>query len=384
MRRAVSIATFGLAAGVCAMAAGAAHWVSFAFPSDSPVLVSSFTLGPTTAHVEGSSMALNLHALLTLRNTGKKVISGLTLLVQAEDLAPGGKGSVTIPNLDAQPGDSFPVHINMELRRPFGGPPHKGAILKISLDCALFGDLTAYGPDTLASHRALLLYELEGRRDRRYLAHLLATGRIEEALRDLHFGSNAVPQQLGLELLRKPDRRAARAVKVGALSFPGAPVQPVGGAARISRNEVSESRIEVVNHSQKAVRSIDMGWIVRDAQGREFVAGAVPTFAHIAPVETAMMAERGILRFSHPAGEPMMIESLMAFVNDVEFADGKLWIPTRAAIQAATSNPSLRRQLAASPEQQHLADVYRRKGLAGLEEELRRVSTRAEKLPADR
>lgn len=373
MRRALMMTILGFAAGVWATAAGTAHWVSFAFPSDSPVLVSSFTLGPTTARVEGSSMALDLHALLRLRNTGKKVISGLTLLVQAEDLTSGGKGSVTIPNLDAQPGDSFPVHINMELKRPFGGPPNKGAILKISLDCALFGDLTAYGPDTLGSHRALLLYELEGRRDRHYLAHLLATGRIEEAVRDLNSGSDSAPQQLGLELLRQPGTRVTRAVKVGALSFPGAPVKPVGGAARVSRNEVSASRIEVVNYSRKTVRSIDMGWIVRDARGREFVAGAVPTLTHIEPVQAATMAERGALRFSHPAGEPMTIGSLMAFVSDVEFADGKLWIPTRADIQAATSDPSLRRQLSASPEQQHLADVYRRKGLAGLEEALRQA-----------
>ncbi|MGH9582303.1 MAG: hypothetical protein ACRD4O_05155 [Bryobacteraceae bacterium] len=375
MRRALALAVLGLSAGVYATAGGAAHWVNFAFPSDSPVLVSSFTLGPTTARVEGSSMALDLHALLMLRNTGTKPISGLTLRVEAQDLTPGGKGSVTIPNLDAQPGDSFPVHINMELRRPFGGPPRGGAILKISLDCALFSDLTAYGPNTLGSHRALLLYEMEARRDRRYLAHLLETGRTAEVRRELSFGLGAVPEQLGLELLRNPGANAAheQAVKVGALSFPGAPVEPIGGAARVFQNEVTGSRVEVVNHSRKTVRSIDMGWIVRDERGREFVAGAVPSFAHLAPVQTATMAESGTLRFSHPAGEPMSIGALMAFVNDVEFADGKLWIPTRADIQAATSDPILRRQLAASPEQQHLADVYRKKGLAGLEEELKKV-----------
>jgi hypothetical protein len=64
----------------------------------------------------------------------------------------------------------------------------------------------------------------------------------------------------------------------------------------------------------------------------------------------------------------------MAFVNDVEFADGKLWIPTRTDIEAATSDPTLRRALGASPEQQRLAEVYRRKGISGLAEELRRVN----------
>lgn len=376
MLRVLATSLFGLAAAASALAAGAGRWVSFEFPADSPVLVRSFNLGPTTTRVEGSSMALDLHALLVLRNTGTKPISGLTLRVEAQEVTPGGLGSVTIPNLDALPGDSFPVHIDMELKRPFGDRRSQGAILTVSLDCALFTDLTAYGPDTLGSHRALLVYELEARRDRRYLARLLDSGRTAEVRHELSLGFDPAARQLGLELLRSAGAAAARPIKIGALSFPGAPVEPVGGAARVFQNEVSESRVRVINRSRKTVRSIDMGWIVRDGQGREFVAGALPSFTRIAPVETATMAEEEALRFSHPIGEPMSIGSLTAFVNDVEFADGKLWIPTRADIQAATDDPILRRQLAASPEQQHLAYIFRTKGLAGLEAELQRTSNR--------
>jgi hypothetical protein len=377
MRRLAAVSVVALAACACAAADGA-HWVNFEFPNDSPVLVSSFSLGPTTARVKGSSMALDLHALLTLRNTGTKPIAGLTLSVEAQDLTPAGKGSVTIPNLNAEPGDSFPVHIDMELRRPFGGVSTGGPILKISLDCALFSDLTAYGPDTLGSHRALLVYELEARRDRQYVAHLLESGKTAELRRELNFGlEDFAPEQLGLELLKASANFARQqSMKVGAFSFPGAPVEPVGGAAHVFQNEVSASRVQVINRSRKTVESIDMGWIVRDERGKVFVAGAVPASARIAPVQTAMMAEPGTLRFSHPAGEPMLIGALTAFINDVEFADGKLWIPTRADIEAATSDPVLRRQLAASPEQQHLADVYRRKGLTGLEEELQKTGVR--------
>ena len=66
----------------------------------------------------------------------------------------------------------------------------------------------------------------------------------------------------------------------------------------------------------------------------------------------------------------MVIGALMAFVNDVEFADGKLWIPTRADIDKATDDPLLRRELSTSPEQQRLAEIYRRKGMQGVEDEL--------------
>lgn len=361
-----------------ASAAGAADdkWLEVQFARDSPVLLVSFSLGPTTARPLGMSMALDLHASLVLRNTGSKAISGLTLRVEAQDLTPAGKGSVTVPSLHVEPGEAFPVRVDMELLRPFSVARSEGALVQVSLDCALFNDLTAYGPDSLGSRRALMVYELEARRDRRYLAALLETQRLAQLREDLNFGlQDFSPQQLGLELLREPrgSSRGEQPVTVGAVSFPSSPVQTVSGAARVAGNEVRGPQIDVRNTSQKMVRSIDMGWIVRDERGRDFVAGSVPARMQLGPVETGRMSEPGTLRFSHPTGQPMVIDALMAFVNDVEFSDGKLWIPTRTDIDAATSDPVLRRALGASPEQQRLAEIYRRKGISGLAEELRRL-----------
>ncbi len=70
----------------------------------------------------------------------------------------------------------------------------------------------------------------------------------------------------------------------------------------------------------------------------------------------------------------MVIDRLMTFVNDVEFADGSLWIPSRDDIDAATQDLTLRRELATSPEEQRLASIYRREGTEGLKKELKRVS----------
>jgi hypothetical protein len=352
------------------------RWLNVEFPRDSPVLVVSFGLGPTTARPRGMSMALDLHASVTLRNTGTKPISGLTLRVEAQDLTPSGKGSVTIPSLNVLPGEVFPVRVDMELLRPFSVAKSEGALVRVSLDCALFNDLTAYGPDTLGSRRALIVYEMEARRDRRYLATLLETQRLAQLREELNFGLQEFsPEQLGLELLRDAHASAGREqpVRVGAVSFPSAPVQALSGAAQVAGNEVRAPQVEVKNTSQKMVRSIDMGWIVRDDRGRDFVAGSVPAAMQLGPVQVGRMTEPGTLRFSHPRGQPMVIGGLMAFVNDVEFADGKLWIPTRVDIEAATSDPVLRRALATSPEQQRLAEIYRRKGISGLAEELRKV-----------
>lgn len=363
---------------ICAWAQNdSGRWLDVEFPHDSPVLPVSFSFGPTTAHVRGVSMALDLHASLLLRNTGTKPISGLTLRVEAQDLTPSGKGSVTVPSLDVQAGEVFPVRIDMELLRPFNVAKSDRAIVQVSLDCALFTDFSSYGPDKLNSRRALVVYELEARRDRRYMAKLLQSGQWAELREELNFGlQDFNPQQLGLELLR--DARTAtkheQAMSVDAVSFPSAPVQPLSGAAQIAGNEVRAPQIEVKNTSQKMVRSIEMGWIVRDERGRDFVAGSIPSTMELAPIETGTMTESATLRFSHPTGMPMVIGALMAFVNDVEFADGKLWIPSRADINTATSDPVLRRALATSPEQQRLTDIYRRKGVSGLAEELKKLN----------
>ena len=366
-----------LAAILCGAAQADDQWLRVGFARDSPVLLVSFSLGPTTARVRGMSMALDLHASLALRNTGSKTISGLTLRVEAQDLTPSGRGSVTVPSLSVQPGEVFPVRIDMELLRPFSVAKSEGALVQVSLDCALFNDLSAYGPDSLGSRRALTVYELEARRDRRYLATLLQTKRLAQLREELNFGlPDFSPQQLGLELLHEPRAisRREQPVNVGAVSFPSSPVQTMSGAARVAGNEVRGPQIDVRNTSQKIVSSIDMGWIVRDDRGRDFVAGSVPTRMQLGPVQTATMSEPGTLRFSRPTGQPMVIDALMAFVSDVEFADGKLWIPSRTDIDEATNDPMLRRALGTSPEQQRLAEIYRRKGITGLAEELHRLN----------
>lgn len=352
-------------------------WMDVEFPRDSPVLAVSTTFGPGSVRPRGASMAIDLHASLLLRNAGNKTISGLTLRVEAQDLTPSGKASVTVPSLAVAPGEVFPVRIDAQLVRPFNVGRGEGALVQVSLDCALFSDLTAYGPDKLNSRRALIVYELQARRDRQYMAALLHNQNWARVREELDFGLQDLhPQQLGLELLRDPRATGWReqAVNVGAVAFRNAPVQPLGGAARIAGNEVRGPAIEVKNTSQSTVQTVDMGWIVRDERGREFVAGSIPAVLRLAPVQTGTMTEQGTLRFSHPEGSPMIIGALMAFVNDVEFADGKLWIPSRTDIDQATSDPLLRRALATSPEQQRLAEIYRRKGIAGLQEELRKVN----------
>jgi hypothetical protein len=218
-----------------------------------------------------------------------------------------------------------------------------------------------------------MVYELQARRDRHYLTALLESGKLAQLREELNFGlQDITPQQLGLELLHAPSptRDREQPLSVGTVSFPSSPVKAIGGAAQVAGSEVRFPEVEVRNTSQRIVRSIDMGWIVRDEKGRDYVAGSVPAAIELQPVQTGKMTEQGTLRFSHLTGQPMSIGALLAFVSDVEFLDGKLWIPSRGDIEKATDDPILRRALASSPEEQRLSEIYRHKGMSGLAEEL--------------
>lgn len=351
------------------------RWLDVEFPRDSPVLTVSFSLAPSTSRVRGASIALDLHASLVLRNTSARRLAGLTLRVEAQDLLPAGKGSVMVPSLDVQPGEVFPVRLDLQLTRPFNAAKTEGAMVQVSLDCAVFSDLSFYGPDRLKSRRALLIYELEARRDRQYMSNLLKNQQYDQLRQELDFGLQDVhPQQLGFELTRdlRPTGKQLP-IAVNTMAFPSAPVQAIGGDAQVSGNEIHTPRIELRNLSRRPVRSVDMAWIVRDERGRDFMAGSVPAAMTIGPVETAVANETGTLRFSNASGQPLAIGALMALVSNVEFADGNLWIPSRADIEGATSDPVLRKALSSSPEHQRLAEVFRRKGIRGLAEELKRA-----------
>jgi len=353
------------------------NWLAVQFPHDSPVISVGFNMGPSTAMARGSSMVIDLHAGLVLRNVGTKPICGLTLRVEAQDLSPHGKGSVLKPSLFVMPGEEFPVKVDMQLVRPIAAARSEVAMVQVTLDCALFSDLKTYGPDKLNSKRTLLVYEMEARRDRQFLARLLDSGRIPELREELNYGiQDFIPRQLGLELLRGPHVTTLReqSVNVNPVNFPKGPVQPLSGAAQVAGNEVRSPRVDIRNVSKLIVSSVAMGWIVRDEHGTEFVAGALTSPLKIGPVQTSFISEPGTLRFSLPNGQPMVIDRLMTFVNDVEFADGNIWIPSRDDIDSATQDHTLRRELASSPEEQRLANIYRREGTDGLRKELKRVS----------
>ncbi len=87
----------------------------------------------------------------------------------------------------------------------------------------------------------------------------------------------------------------------------------------------------------------------------------------LAPGEKREMSQNTAMRFSRN-GQPMSITGMTGFVRNVEFADGHVWIPSRAELDT----PRLARVITPSPEEDRLLQIYRRKGLKALAEELRK------------
>src|SRR5579884_1886037 len=87
-------------------------------PKDSPVAVLSADYKDSNETARGGAMLLDLHAALSLRNSSQHRIRGITLFVTAQDVTPGGKGSVTLTSLDVGPQETFPVRVDLRLLRP--------------------------------------------------------------------------------------------------------------------------------------------------------------------------------------------------------------------------------------------------------------------------
>ena len=160
-----------------------------------------------------------------------------------------------------------------------------------------------------------------------------------------------------------------REVQFAFLHLPDAPVEPLAGLARISGNQARAPRIEVRNRSDRAIRHLEIGWILRDRQGREFLAGSVPAEVTIEPGGRVRIAPETALRISERAGQPVALDGVTGYVAQVEFADGRVWVPSRAAL---AGDPKLARTAAPSPEEQRLTELYRKKGLGALVAELKR------------
>jgi hypothetical protein len=352
--------------------------VNINLPADSPVALLGISTDSSRTTARGPALLLDLNLSLTLRNISANRIHGVTLRVVSQEVALGGVGSVFQPGLNIGPGEAFPVHISTALMRPAqmaGGP-----LVQVNLDGVLFQDLSFYGPDRMHSRRIMTASEMEAQRDRAALKGLLAQGgtpALKGAILKILARQDSVPQLEGRIVRGHTVTNAALAAvtperqeQFALVQFPDSPIELMRGTALITGSEARSPAIEVRNRSNKPVKYVELGWVLTDPAGRAYMAGSLPSsgpaFSLPAGAATEVRQEN-TLSFS-ANGKPFSIRKVTGFVNQVEFADGQVWVPNRQNLDDSL----LQQVLAPSVEEERLAHLYVTKGLAALVEELKK------------
>ena len=90
----------------------------------------------------------------------------------------------------------------------------------------------------------------------------------------------------------------------------------------------------------------------------------MPSEVRLPPSSSSQLLQDASLRFDPRTS----VEGMTGFVSSVEFVDGSMWIPNRTELD----DPVLRRVVAPSPEEQRLVQIYRKRGINAVIEELKK------------
>jgi hypothetical protein len=355
------------------LAQGTRHQLNVSIPEGAPISVVSSEWGESRAAARGAALVIDLKTSLRFRNNSKLRLRGVSLEVRTQDMAAGGKASVSVPSLDVYPGQEFPVRVDLRLLQPGAAGTDSGkAAVRVQLDGVLFEDLSFFGPNSLQSRRTLTAWEMEARRDRQRLRMILAKG-----------GEDGLRQEI-LERLAKSDRQPHWDVKVarGPAALPSGesvqlafskqadwPVEGIPAKAIRNGNEIRLPEITVSSKTDRHVRFVEYTLMARDKSGRMMAAGTLPSPVALRPQERAALRSNVAIELRQAEGQqPVAVESLTGVLSQVEFSNGEVWIPSRAGLDQL----GLGETMPVSLEMQRLSGIYQRKGAQALIEELKK------------
>lgn len=357
------------------------EYLRMELPAGSPIRHVSTDWGRSRVVQRGSAASAELHLTFHFENTASQAVHGITLLFRTSGVAPGGRASVTLPGLRVNPGERFPAKVDLRLLQPMGAGVQPS--FEVRLDGVLFADLSFVGENSLNSHRLLTALEMEIQQDRRHLRELLRAEGKDGLGREMRqvLARQAELPRVDLRWarhVRSTAMPASDSVQFAFLSLPSAPLEPLDASVRIAGHEAVAPRMRVRNRSSREIVYAELGWIIRDLDGREFYAGTVPVTSDklaLSPGAESVVQQEGVLQFHEqnptPGGNrelPIKLGEMVGFISQVQFADGTIWMPNRYA----PGTPAPMRRLRITPEQQRLASVYLRQGLDALVADLSR------------
>ena len=356
--------------------------VNVTVPSGVPLSIASIDAAETEINARGGALLIDLRCTLSVRNTSKAAVRGVSFSVFTQEGTIGGKASVAAPSLNVAPDGTFPVRLNLRLLRPLPAP--ENGLVNVVVDGVLVSGLTFFGPDKLDSRRRLMVWEMEADRDRAYFRAALAAGG-KEKLREEILASfqrqqdrprlQARPAGRGGRVLSSAARaRTGNQVALAFLDVPESPLEALGGFAMVDGRSSGSPQVTVRNRSRKAVRYFEMGWLVDDADDKRYAAGSLPGLASrvdLGPGQSLSTSPQQRFVFSPRSRSDdsrFAIKGMTGYVSHVLFEDDSIWIPSRESLDKTR----LLDVTPPSPEEQRLTDLYLNKGLDALIAELER------------
>ncbi len=360
------------------------QFVEVQLPADSPLELVRVDYGNSRIQRSHNGMLMDLDLVLTLRNRSGKPVEGLALALGYGFGRAGGWNAVS--GIRLNPGESYAAaaHMRSEIELPptrsRSRPVDLPSSLRVRLDSVLFADGTAYGPDQVRALGAMRITQAESARDRRFLQALLREGGSARLLAALEkragqgeASGEAVqggPRTLAGEAAERA-RALAELADFRVVQFAGAPLEIMAARARVYQGGLADPSLEVRNVSNAVVADFQVAWVLRGAFGSEFraasLAGATKLTASGFPLPSGallMWSNPTVLEIGNAAGS---ILSGRVYLRAVQFADGRIWVPERSALEAAALGPVA----GTSPELFRLLSLYRSRGMVAVLSELR-------------
>lgn len=149
--------------------------------------------------------------------------------------------------------------------------------------------------------------------------------------------------------------------RVEIVTLPGAPLQIVGAQASFAEGRLIDPTVEVKNTGTAALKDFQVVWVFRDASGNEYRGRITQGRRNVAAGERVQIAENLAFETSRTGPEAEIV-SARVFLRSAEFADARVWVPERKALEAH----SVGQFLPMAPGTHDLLASYRQHGMSAL------------------
>ena len=109
------------------------------------------------------------------------------------------------------------------------------------------------------------------------------------------------------------------------------------------------------------MKYVELGWVLSDPSGRQSMAATLPSperDLYLPPGKKASVLQETTLRLFSSNGQPANVQKMTGFISQVEFTDGKVWVPSRQNLESRDA-PDM---VAPSAEEQRLCQHVPQEG----------------------